>query len=459
MLAVISSVKTCNYKLSKYLVRILTPLLGKISNSHIKNNLDFIEKLNKCKFEKDFKLYSFDVKSLFTNIPVNSLFEFLLIELKKYVSTLPLLPDQIIELIKLCVVDNLFVFEGEIYKQISGLGMGNPLSPLLANLYMEFYEKHILTRLDLPHGYVWFRYVDDIFICWPDDCNIQEFLQTLNNLVPTIKFTLECEINNKLPFLDILVHRCDRSFKYSIYRKPTNINSFIHNYSNHENNIKKSVFKSMFLRALNIVSPEFMDEEIKNIYNIGFKHKYNKYFLDNCFSKSKQTFYNKNSKTKQNYNKILVLPYNESFKEIPRLCSKLNISVVFNYRNKIKDLLIKNAPLDNQGVIYKINCISCDKFYVGSTGRILNDRIKEHSKAIQYKQQNSAIFNHYLDTGHRFNFNNVEILKKCPFYKKRNIIESFYIDNTWERNVNNHTGPIKLDNISKRLLYNIYKID
>ena len=57
-----------------------------------------------------------------------------------------------------------------------------------------------------------------------------------------------------------------------------------------------------------------------------------------------------------------MLPYNESFKEIPRLCSKLNISVVFNYRNKIKDLLIKNAPLDNQGVIYKINCISCELF-------------------------------------------------------------------------------------------------
>ena len=77
---------------------------------------------------------------------------FLLIELENY--DLVLNPHEIIELIELCVMNNAFTFEGDIYMQISGLGMGNPLSPLLANLYMEFFERDILTKIILPHKYV-----------------------------------------------------------------------------------------------------------------------------------------------------------------------------------------------------------------------------------------------------------------------------------------------------------------
>ena len=46
------------------------------------------------------------------------------------------------------------------------MAMGNPLSPFLSNLYMEFFERKML-KIFLPTDAVWFRYVDDIICLWP----------------------------------------------------------------------------------------------------------------------------------------------------------------------------------------------------------------------------------------------------------------------------------------------------
>ena len=86
--------------------------------------------------------------------------------------------------------------------QISGLGMGNPLASILANLYMEFYERDILPMIDLPIQIKWDRYVDDIIVPFEINTDIESVLNKLNNLVPSIKFTLESENNCTLPFLD-----------------------------------------------------------------------------------------------------------------------------------------------------------------------------------------------------------------------------------------------------------------
>ena len=124
------------------------------------------------------------------------------------------------------------------------MAMGNCLPPVLSNLYMEFFEKRLLCNI-LPDKAIWFRYVDDILCLWPNDEAIDIFLPMLNNLVPSIKFTVEVEEDGKLPFLDCMIHRTDRSFKFSIYRKPTNVCSYIHFYSAHHENVKLSVFTSM----------------------------------------------------------------------------------------------------------------------------------------------------------------------------------------------------------------------
>jgi hypothetical protein len=59
-----------------------------------------------------------------------------------------------------------FIFYEQFYGQTDGVAMGAPLSSVIANFYMEDYEKAVLETDPIkPH--CWFRYVDDNFVIWP----------------------------------------------------------------------------------------------------------------------------------------------------------------------------------------------------------------------------------------------------------------------------------------------------
>jgi hypothetical protein len=80
--------------------------------------------------------------------------------------------------------------------------MGSPLSPILADLFMEELEqKGLSTYNNGPR--VWWRYVD-VFLIWNmNSGDIEEFHNHINSLNPAIKFTKEIEEENTLPFLDV----------------------------------------------------------------------------------------------------------------------------------------------------------------------------------------------------------------------------------------------------------------
>ena len=84
--------------------------------------------------------------------------------------------------------------------------MGSCLSPLLANIFMEYFETQLLPTIKRSEV-VWLRYVDDILCIYPTDddvinddssADITIFLPKLNNLTPHIQFTVEEEENNSL---------------------------------------------------------------------------------------------------------------------------------------------------------------------------------------------------------------------------------------------------------------------
>ena len=111
---------------------------------------------------------------------------------------------------------------------------------------MEFFEKYVLRTI-LPDDVIWYRYVDDVLCLWPEDLDLDNFLCQLNNLVPSIEFSIEEEIDFKIPFLDVLIERVEHNFKFTIYRKPTNICSYIHYYSSHALSIKLATFPDFIL--------------------------------------------------------------------------------------------------------------------------------------------------------------------------------------------------------------------
>ena len=67
------------------------------------------------------------------------------------------------------------------------------------------------------------EFVDDTFALFDDKKSASQFLRYLNSRQINIKFTIEFEEIDEIPFLDdILVKHCpDNSFMTSIYQKKT----------------------------------------------------------------------------------------------------------------------------------------------------------------------------------------------------------------------------------------------
>ncbi|XP_076658288.1 uncharacterized protein LOC143362208 [Halictus rubicundus] len=121
------------------------------------------------------------------------------------------------------------------YLKLEEAAMGSPISPIIADIYMEDLENRILKNAPLKPTQ-WFRYVDDTFVVWSHGRHtLDDFLHFINSLHPNIQFTMEIENEDKsLPFLDVLVTRkIDGSLGHRVYRKPTHTNRYMHASSHH----------------------------------------------------------------------------------------------------------------------------------------------------------------------------------------------------------------------------------
>ena len=85
--------------------------------------------------------------------------------------------------------------------------MGSPVSPIVANLYIEYFEQKGLSTVPTPR--LWQRCVDDTFVI-QKEIHKQDFLHHINSVYPAIQFTVK---NNKddgaIPFLDTIAKTRD----------------------------------------------------------------------------------------------------------------------------------------------------------------------------------------------------------------------------------------------------------
>ena len=164
---------------------------------------------------------SFDISSLFTNVPLEE-------TINIFADTLycddsdaqPFISKAVfIELMKSATFGVEFSFNDIMYKQTDGVAMGSPLGPALVNIFVRFYEEKLFSQISKPSTY--FRYVDDTFAIFRNEEESENFFNQLNCPHPSLKFTFEKEKNSCLLFLDVNVERTVTGFETNVYRKPT----------------------------------------------------------------------------------------------------------------------------------------------------------------------------------------------------------------------------------------------
>ena len=113
-----------------------------------------------------------------------------------------------------------FSFQGQFYERVEGAAMGSPVSPTVANLYIEHFERTVLSIATTPR--LWLRYVDDTFVI-KQEKHKQNFLEHINNVNSAMKFTVESnQQDGAIPFLDTIVKpEADNTLSLTVYRKPT----------------------------------------------------------------------------------------------------------------------------------------------------------------------------------------------------------------------------------------------
>ena len=166
-------------------------------------------------------MVSFDVVSLFTNIPltetINTIADYVYDENND--SLPPFKKDIFVKLIYMAT-QGLFLHKDTVCKQIDGIMMGSPLGPTMANFFMANVVTKLFEETSQTHPKLYLRYVDDIFAVFDDQQSCTQFLNTLNSQHPNIKFTVE-KSTGTLAFLDVEIKINENGFDTWIWRKPT----------------------------------------------------------------------------------------------------------------------------------------------------------------------------------------------------------------------------------------------
>ena len=168
-------------------------------------------------------LASIDVKSLFTNIPVDFTIQIILQKLFPDKSTrfYGLNKRQFRKLLNWTCKTTTLQFDGKFYDQIDGMAIGSRLAPAMADIFMNWLVKTASAKSN--HQFTVHRYVDDLFLTFDDPNNIDHVFSTFNSIHQKIKFTKENEENNKLAFLDVQITKNSDCIKTSIFRNNTNL--------------------------------------------------------------------------------------------------------------------------------------------------------------------------------------------------------------------------------------------
>ena len=433
---ILSMINAYPSNLAKWLDSILKPF---IPNQYCtKDSFEFVKNIQDFKPHPSQGTYivSYDVVSLFTNVPINDTIQHIC-ELVTN-DDLPITKETLRTLLRMASTDIVFSFNNELYKQIDGVSMGSALGPTMAAFAMNLVERNIHKSNVKPLFYK--RYVDDIFAVFTSELEADSFLEFLNQQHTSLKFTMEKSKDSQLNFLDVTVIKENNSFETKWYLKETNTGRYISKTSISPRKYKHAAIKSLFFRAHNLCSKASFYKEaesiitemfLKNGYNINEIKK-----IEEATKKDRTTQPPPQPETEKIYLKLPYKPEVEMLiqKKVKKIESLLgnNIKITVAYQTTKTANFFPNkdkVPMElRSNIVYKFECEQCKYCYFGETRRHFESRRQEHISG----KQPSEIKEHKNAYNHTIKEENFKVIHQSPLTK---ICESLYIRESLHSNM------------------------
>lgn len=407
---------------------------------NIKNSIQLKDKLSEILLDKDDIIVSFDVVSLFTNIPIHLAINNILDKWETLKQHTTIKKTQFLRLLQFCLTENnYFTYDNRFYHQTYGMPMGNPLSPTIADIVLDTLLDDVLEKLKRKNIEIKFisKYVDDLFAVINKDDELI-ILETLNAHHKKLQFTIEVENNDQIPYLDMKIMKDDKKLITDWYTKPTASGRFINYLSTQPKTMKINTATNFIKKVLDISDERFKNKNINKIRNILTMNNYPIFITNNIINKTLNM--KQNTEEKETVEKIFYsvpfIPKLTESKTLKGIINNDNIAVAHKSNITLRHLFTKKKTkidkLKTDNVVYELTCVGnerdqCNKVYVGTTKRMLNTRILEHEADIKKGKETTALAQHIKESGHTVDFKSVKILDKERVENKRYTLETLRI--------------------------------
>lgn len=447
---ILSACTAHNFTLGKHLI----PIVEQLSHNEymLRNSYEFVDSIKSVPNADKQYMCSFDVESLYTNVPVTESIELILNRI--YIDNVKVhhgfTRKELKKLLELTLQDTYFKFNNSIYKQLDGLAMGSSLSPIIANIFLNDFETKHLNNCPAQFRPTFYRrYLDDTFILFDTESNARSFLNYFNSKHETINFTFEGETSDRsISFLDVNITRFNNEFQTSVYRKPTFTGLGTNFFSNIFDVYKTNAIRTLIYRAYCICSTYLsFHNEMLFLRSYFVNNGYPSRLFESILSKFLSSRY---TETSANFNvprqKLFIqLPYlsNQSTKlknEMNTLINKYfpQLHVQWYFRSTLTigsffSIKERTSLLLRSYVVYEYKCHCCQQRYMGSTARQLFMRCSEHlgrsfrTNQFVSRPSHSSIRDHCEIHDHPIHPDNFSVIGNNNNKSDLRILESLFI--------------------------------
>ncbi|XP_072380742.1 uncharacterized protein [Diabrotica undecimpunctata] len=429
MRPIVSSINAPNGNIVNFLTNILTKAYDADNQFNITDSFKFANFIIDFKLHEGYMLVSFDVISLFSNLPLSVVLTSIhkhwdIIQPSSQISW-----EVFSKLLKLVFETNYLIFNNQFYLQIFGTPMGSSISPILVNFVLDDLVKNRLHSLTFHVPFVK-RYVDDLILALPPD-KVQSTLSHFNAYDPHLQFTCELESHNSIAFLDM--RGCDFRLSTSWYRKEMASNRFLNYNSCHAMRYKYNLVQALSFRVHRLTHPSHGRDSL-NLLNYTLSRDS---LTDNSQVQghpdiSIGTPENDSHSIPSSHIRYYSLPYFPHLTEkLAKLLTLAPVKIGVKNVRSVGKLFSKTKtplkPLEKINVVYNIPCMDCNLCYIGQTRRSLKGRLTSHKSDIRCHKHSCALAQHILTSDHRPDYEQVKILCTESNHFKRSFLEMCHI--------------------------------